>query len=224
LEGRRIVVDFAELESELAVLVREADGVIGFHGPYGPRPPLPEAELNEFEKTNGVVLPEEYREFLLRFGNGGRWPVLMQPPFEGGGPNAWRSWDIRPGAISEPFPHTYGWNDPSGEPVYSEELDGDPEFERQEREWQHRYFSPALLNGAIPLQDNGCARYTWLVVTGPLVGGVWFDSRVDRLGFYPITNCDGLQVQFLDWMLLRVDYARRWVRRVKKRAEQNCFS
>jgi hypothetical protein len=205
-----------ELESELTALIREADGMPEYRGPFGPNPSLPERDLKEFESRHGVVLPAEYREFLLQFGNGGRWPWLLQKPFGGVEPKPWQSWDIRPAAVSEPFPHTHGWNDPSGEPVYRDELDGDPEFERLEREWQSRYFNKSLLNGAIPLHDNGCARYTWLVVTGPLAGGVWFDCRVDRLGIYPITNCDGIWVRFLDWMLLHVDYARRWVRRERQ--------
>lgn len=50
----------------------------------------------------------------------------------------------------------------------------------------------------------------WVIKTGR---GVWFDCRSDRLGIYPITDHDGLWVGFLDWMLLRVDNARRWMRR-----------
>jgi hypothetical protein len=205
----------AELERELAALIREAECIPGFGGRYGPHPPLSAAQLKEFEDAHSVVLPAEYREFLTRVGNGGRWPWLVQEPFGGLGPDPWGSWDIRPCAISVPFPHIGGWNDPSGEPVYRDELHGDPEFERQEREWKERYFSSALLSGAIPLHDSGCGRYSWLVVTGLFAGGVWFDCRADRLGIYPITDHDGRYVRFLDWMLLRVDYARRQMRREK---------
>src|ERR1035438_353442 len=35
---------------------------------------LPREELQEFEETVGVTLPEEYRDFLLLFGNGGAGP------------------------------------------------------------------------------------------------------------------------------------------------------
>ena len=35
---------------------------------------LPREELQTFEETVGITLPEEYRDFLLRFGNGGAGP------------------------------------------------------------------------------------------------------------------------------------------------------
>jgi hypothetical protein len=212
-------VTLAELEAELASLIREAEGVPMYSGRYGPNPPVADRDLIEFETAHGVTLPSEYREFLLRVGNGGQWPHLRQEAFGGIGPDPWWSWDFRPGAISEPFPHTHGWNDPSGEPVYRDELDGDPEFERLDLAWKQRYFSKALVSGAVPLHDSGCARCLWLVVNGSLAGSIWFDCRVDRLGIYPITNHNGLWVRFNEWMLQRVEYARRWLRRKRKRAE-----
>ncbi|VTT99469.1 Cell wall assembly and cell proliferation coordinating protein OS=Rhodopirellula maiorica SM1 GN=RMSM_00541 PE=4 SV=1 [Gemmataceae bacterium] len=210
-----------ELVAELASLIREAEGVPGYSGRFGARPRVSRKGLTQFEASHGVVLPVEYREFLLRVGNGGRWPHLVQEGFGGLETPPWKSWDFRPGAISEPFPHTHGWNDPSGEPAYRDELDGDPAFERRDLDWKRRYFSKALLSGAIPLNDNGCGRCSWLVVIGPLAGTVWYDCRVDRLGIYPITDSNGMWVRFTGWMLLRVDYARRWLRRERNRSEQS---
>lgn len=149
---------------------------------------------------------------MLQVGNGGQWPCISLEPFGGIGPDPWRSWDFRPGDLSEPFPHTHGWNDPSGEPVNRDELLDDPVYERQLEEWSRRYFSMTLVRGAIPLHDHGCARSSRLVVNGPLSGTIWFDARVDRLGIYPITNHEGMWVRFNEWMLQRVGYARRWLR------------
>lgn len=212
-------VTLAELVAELASLNREVVGLTGYSEGSGPNSPASEGDLSAFEVAHGVRLPTEYRDFLLRVGNGGQWPCIHQEAFGGIGPVPWGAWDFRPGVISEPFPHTHGWNDPSGEPVYRDKLDGDPEFERRDLEWKRRYFSKALVSGAIPLHDSGCGRCVWLVVNGSQSGTVWFDCRGDRMGIYPITNHDGLWVRFNEWMLLRVEYARRWLRWERKRAE-----
>jgi hypothetical protein len=192
-------------------LIREAEGVPEFRGPYGPNPPLSELQLRTFETAHGISLPVEYREFLLHVGNGGQWPWLFLESFGGMEAEPWHSWDVHPGAMAEPFPLTSAWNDPSGEPEYRDELEGDPEYERERFEWLEQYFNPALLNGAIPLHNHGESRHSWLVVTGTSAGEIWFDKRADRLGLYPLTNWDGERVSFTSWMLLRVDHARRLV-------------
>lgn len=213
----RIPERIAELRDELDALLRDYPGDPNYTGPRGANPPLTEELIAEFERTHGVPLPAQYRAFLIHIGNGGQWPLIRQEPFTGYGPDPWRNWDIKPAAIGEPFPHRDAWNDPSGEPIWDRNRETEPgyeeEYERQLYAWGDVYFRPALTNGAIPLRDHGCARYSWLVVTGPSAGRVWFDCRVDRLGLYPITNEDGIRVGFLDWMLLRVDASRRRLRR-----------
>lgn len=213
----RIAERIAELREELDALLRDYPGDPKYTGPRGPNPPLSEEPIAEFERTHGVPLPAEYRAFLIQVGNGGQWPLIHQESFTGYGPDPWRNLDIKPAAIGEPFPHRDAWNDPSGEPIWDQsresEVGYEEEFWQRSHAWDDVYFRPGLVNGAIPLHDHGCARYSWLVVNGPLSGRVWFDSRVDRLGLYPITNTDGIRVGFLDWMLLRVDASRRRLRR-----------
>src|SRR5262245_31174870 len=41
---------------------------------YGSRPPLEARSLLEFERRQGIELPDEYRDFLLQVANGGAGP------------------------------------------------------------------------------------------------------------------------------------------------------
>ncbi len=47
----------------------EVQAMSGFDGPTVPALPTPSV-LDEFEKTNAIVLPHSYREFVLKFGAG----------------------------------------------------------------------------------------------------------------------------------------------------------
>jgi hypothetical protein len=218
-EDSRVDVAFADLRAELESLIREASGVFPWHnnGVYGPHPTLTDEQLKAFEDTHRIILPPEYRGFLTHIGNGGRWPWLVQERLGRIEPDSWQEGDGWVGTLSVPFPHIIAWNDPSGEPAYDEERDGDPEYVQQIWEWKQRYFSAALINGAMPLHDLGCGRHQWLIVTGPLAGGVWFDGRGDREGLFPVLSCNGGRVGFMDWMRLRIDYALRHVRLDKAR-------
>ena len=61
------------------------------------------------------------------------------------------------------------------------------------------YFSPALMNGAVPLNTEGCNLSSWLVVTGTERGHVWRDLRADYRGIVP-ARADGLErLTFRDW-------------------------
>src|ERR1017187_6620631 len=46
------------------------------------RPPVPEAASTRFEEEDGVLLPEGYRAFLTRLGNGGAGPYYGLLPLE----------------------------------------------------------------------------------------------------------------------------------------------
>ncbi len=51
---------------------------------YELNPVVPEDDILDFEDANCCRLPEKYREFLLKAGNGGVGPLLWYPPFRRG--------------------------------------------------------------------------------------------------------------------------------------------
>jgi hypothetical protein len=61
------------------------------------------------------------------------------------------------------------------------------------------YYSPALLDGCIPLNTEGCNLSGWLVVTGPERGTVWRDLRADYAGIVPAESTSAKHLTFREW-------------------------
>lgn len=192
---------FNILVSDLKRL-REA-GNIGVFGEeshsYETNSPLPEQEVLEFETLHHVRLPDDYRQFLLRVGNGGAGPcygVFKLGEIDDGfdyGP-----WDGFIGELAEPFPHTDAWNDLTGQPEHSS--DGDEErYESLLEIFEKCYWATQQVNGAIPICHRGCALRFWLVITGSESGNVWCDDRADCKGIYPLKTKGRERVGFFEW-------------------------
>jgi SMI1/KNR4 family protein SUKH-1 len=176
-------------------------------------PPLSEAFIRKFEEAHRIVLPAEYRGFLLEVGNGGAGPGYGLFKFgemdENNSYGPWHEGDGFVGVLSEPFPHTSPWNDLSEEPEQDEERDSDedPEWEERYASWEEGYWDPANANGAIPICHLGCAYRQWLVVTGPEAGNIWCDDRTDNAGLYPLEEGGLPRVTFLQWYRSWLDEA-----------------
>jgi hypothetical protein len=163
--------------------------------------------VRDFEELHRVRLPPDYRDFLLSIGNGGAGPYYgvfkLGEMDDGFDYKAWRENDGFIGVLSEPFPHTNPWNDPSGMPEFDGSRAGDREWEdeywRAKDAWDNRYWNNANVHGAIPICHQGCAIRDWLIVTGPEAGHVWTDSRADLEGLFPTQQQDSRRVTFLQW-------------------------
>lgn len=174
-------------------------GVFGeeAHG-YELNPAFSEAEIQEFETEQGVRLPDEYRQFLLRVGNGGAGPYYglfqlgeMDDGFEQG------PWDDFIGDLASPFPHLAAWNDLTGKPDDDAEMDS--EYDARLEAFDQKYYDPRLVDGAIPICHLGCAQRHWLVITGPEAGNVWCDERADYKGLFPLQTRGKQRVRFFEW-------------------------
>jgi hypothetical protein len=123
-----------------------------------PGPPLGEETVAAFERRHGIGLPDAYREFLLRVGDGGGGPPeyglmrLGEVPKDML-PQEAATWRSLP-KVTEPFPFTQAW-------VW-EDGDTSPEGTGDE-----------VSCGSLCLGTDGCAMYWHLVVSGPERGHVW---------------------------------------------------
>ncbi|MBI2373598.1 MAG: SMI1/KNR4 family protein [Deltaproteobacteria bacterium] len=182
-------------------LLRRRDPRLKIFGAVGHKyrlaPRLDEKKAVAFEKGHRVTLPEEYRRFLTRLGNGGAGPFYGIFALGNMDDGPWVRGFV--GNLGVPFPHTTAWNLPQARlwtPQYFE-------TEEAEHEWSEsldaEYWNPAIMSGAVPICEHGCALRTWLVVKGPEHGHVWFDARVDHQGVRPHEDATGHRMTFGAW-------------------------
>ena len=158
-------------------------------------PPLTEAELREAEADLGVTFPAEYRDYLLHHTAAGRMRHLHR------GPHGW-GWhgdtETNYHLLPVPFPH------PDSYATYDAEL-GHREPPRDDvAAWQAWDDECGVLEelktaGAVFLQEHGCGFSTWLVVTGPHHGELWFDARATCDRLLPLRR-KGRPATFKDWL------------------------
>lgn len=120
-------------------------------------PPLAERAVKEFEVAHGIQLPDGYRQFLLRLGDGGEGPPcyglgrLGQPSSDMPAEQK-REW-LELQHVRRPFPFTRYWIWDQGQ-----ETD-EGTIER-------------VGYGSIYVGNDGCGGYWHLIITGPERGHV----------------------------------------------------
>jgi hypothetical protein len=189
----RIAADLARLRAAGRPLKTFGSATHGF----ALRPPLSLDRVDAFEDAHQVVLPEPYRSFLVRAGNGGAGPghgvFSLGEMDRNSGEGPWYPELV--GDLARPFPFHEAWNDLTGLPYpdgmteqrYLVELAA---FE--EHYWRR-------VDGAFPVAHLGCAIRTWLVVTGPERGHLWLDDRASDNGFTPVACAGRDRVDFGTW-------------------------
>jgi hypothetical protein len=168
------------------------------HG-YVMHAPLLEEDVAAFESEHGVRLPDDYRQFLTRVGNGGAGPYYglfrlgkMDDGFDYG------PWGDFVGRLSSPFPHTNACNDLSGKPDDQAAMDSD-EYDALIEAFDQKYYNSRQVDGAIPICHLGCALRQWLVISGPEAGNVWCDDRADHKGLHPLQTPGRVRTNFIEW-------------------------
>jgi len=162
-----------------------------------------ESEAAAFERDYKIVLPADYRQFITKLGNGGAGPFygVFQIGFmeHNSDEGPWHENDGFVGTLSKPFPLHAEWNDLTGQPGADLLRRDEKEYWRQTDEFERRYRSSELVNGAFPICHEGCALRIWLVVTGEQAGRLWEDRRSEFAGLRPIRLCDGFGATFSEW-------------------------
>jgi len=143
-------------------------------------PVLNEYEIELFEKEQGISLPNDYRDFLFKIGNGGEGPPeygLLKlgeirahhvPDYliEGYGDR-----------LRQPFPLTeyWVWDDEEDLPGIEERIN-------------------ATEMGCLALGHDGCGMFWLLIVTGDSRGQIWQTTGVGILPCAP-------RLSFTEWYL-----------------------
>jgi|GEM_PF-2693129 len=134
--------------------------------------PLPEDVLRGFEAEQGILLPEDYRAFLMRIGNGGAGPYAGVLPLA-------------------------DWADVAGDdyaPCLRLPCPLSPDQPRTE-DWLER-LPPSVaypFQGTIAIGHQGTSYHTLLVVCGPARGRVVYVDEAGQPPYFP-ENAD-----FLSW-------------------------
>ena len=178
--------------------------VRGSHHFFEANPPLAEEAVRKFETKYGITLPEDYRGFLIHVGNGGDGPdygvFKLGEMDDMHDHRAWEENDGSVGTLSKPFPHTGPWNEAPQDTEHDPDKESFQQWEDREMEaFDAFYWNSELVNGAIPICNHGCARRSWLVVSGTEAGNVWRDNRADGQGLFPHSIGDLRRVTFLQW-------------------------
>ncbi|MQY10234.1 hypothetical protein SRB5_03410 [Streptomyces sp. RB5] len=181
--------------------------------------PLTQAELADLERQTGVLLPEEYRDFLLHVGAGGAGPSygvypvrLVQGRWRWEGDGAGLA-DLS--RLAEPFPREGA--DPEAvrlllsehpeEEDFDEIEDFDDAIEAWEERWEPVMWSADRTVGAVVISTLGCAAREWLIISGPERGRIWSDNRVDDEDLKPLLDDNGVPMTFTRWYLTWLEKA-----------------
>jgi len=145
-------------------------------------PPIAESELQEFEASHGIYLPEGYREYLLRIGNGGEGPPCYGLDQLGQSADDMpegqsKEWTELP-HIRDPFPFTHYWIWDEGQETDEGTID-------------------QITHGSIYVGNDGCGAYWHLITTGSERGNVWMISGE---GIQPTCPKRDFLTWFEDWL------------------------
>jgi len=157
---------------------------------------LTEEYIRNFEENHKISLPEEYRNFLKRVGNGGAGPSYGLLPLERFyylGELAIRLYknynkegftlsEIDPNFLSKPFPYTSDW-----ENMIDDEADILDSKDENINTFNYD------IQGTIALCDHGCGLFNILVVSGAERGKVWFEFRIEGHGMGRVSD------SFINW-------------------------
>lgn len=154
---------------------------------YNFRQNIDKEEVINFEQGHNISLPEDYRNFILRFGNGGCGPGYGLLKLENGiydlPTNRTQSEII---TLSNSFRFSKYWN--------FEEHSNDSE------EWEEEYDNIKWTDGMLRICHLGSAAYLNLVITGKERGNVWIDDRSSEGGIYPNNHYSKKEkYDFLSW-------------------------
>jgi SMI1 / KNR4 family (SUKH-1) len=159
--------------SQLASLDKSSEVFGSESHQYKLNPCLSEKEVCELEAKYKITLPQEFRDFILKVGNGGSGPGYGLVGIDS---VELSKMDLLGNDfLSSPFSLQEEWND----------LDL---LQNSNGNSSDAYYDPKLVQGSLLVAEYGCGIEARLVITGEQAGKIWIDDRVGEGGIYPLTN------------------------------------
>lgn len=213
ITGNQVTMNQIDRIRKKLALLRESDKDLTLFGAdthkYELYPPLLTEKLRQFEKANGVELPEQYFQFLTEVGNGGAGPFYGLLPIETGHILFYDDSEAAAHTfydLSKSFPYTEPWNVTDELTELYEQIEaavesGNVELEEALCDKKYDLISaPENDYGRIEISDYGCGTRITLVVNGEAKGEVWTDDRTNDGGIYPSIELGNEgKLGFFDW-------------------------
>ena len=179
---------------------------------YALNPSASVAEVELFEQTHGITLPEGYREFLLKISNGSSaGPYYGFYHLDSATHRYLEQFD--PDYLKKPFPLTEeliffkycSQGEGFAEWTYKRE---DEEYRKYVDERARQLCSPFYVRGTIELSHYGCGIFFFLVVNGQEYGNVWVSDITNEGGIFPLrlSKTNPARVDFLTWYEMWLDH------------------
>lgn len=174
-----------------------------------------ELKIKQYESSNEITLPVEYRNFLKFVGNGGAGPYYGLEKLERG-----KFSDLDGGIssgcinLSKRFKFTEQWNLNNDD---YKDVNGEIRYDLKDKE----YFKPDWADGMLRIANFGCGVSINLVVNGSEFGNIWADDRCNEQGILPFQPNNKERVQFLDWYEQWLDDSFEPIIRVKNKLLEN---
>lgn len=135
-------------------------------------PPLTEKQVIGFEKTYDILLPEDYRQFLLEVGQPNFLMTLDKAIFAS---YHWYNDSLPQDLLKRPFLHTKHWREPQLE------LDCLQQVEVEKNAY----------GGWLAIANAGCTVHDILIITGIERGNIWSEDLGGGSGFMPYVEFEG---------------------------------
>lgn len=171
---------------------------------YRFNPPYPEAELAQLERAWGFRLPEDYREFITKIGNGGAGPSYGVIPFRGKDSEDFTKYE----QLGTAFAYSDAYN-----PTHLLDGDADEDDDSDEADDARArafdsYCDAFDDRGALYVCHHGCAIRSLLIVSGACRSQIWGEDVANTGGFMPDVDAEtGLRLTFTSWYAAWLDRA-----------------
>ena len=166
------------------------------HHKYKFRSSINNTQIKAFEQKHNIELPEDYRAFLLEFGNGGCGPGYGLIQLENGPydiPHNKEESEII--SLQSSFRFETYWN-----------LEDFPK--ENYSTWEDEYDQIKWADGMLRIAHLGCGIYCNIIISGNERGNIWIDDRGSEGGIYPDNYyTKAKNYDFISWYTYWLDNA-----------------